>query len=214
MKNPFFVLALVILAITCWLVLRSSKDTLQPVAPISSPAATTNAPTEYIVPNNSVVAIITNSFVRPDSIDEDHWSRLMALREMLLAENQPVEFYARVVDQDSVPVAGATLNLTLSRVDETLFTTTNFFHLNMGDEILHKSISLVSDIGGWFKLKNVTGKALWIESLNKDGYVTGNYSGGVAYEPQGVRTPISDALMTNSWNPQTGYVLRLQKIEK
>jgi hypothetical protein len=152
--------------------------------------------------------------VRPNYIDEDHWSRLMALRQMILSENQPIEFYARTIDQDGQPVSGAILIITISRVDERLFNTTNFFHLNAGDEIIHHDLQLVSDIDGWMRLTNTTGNSLWFEAINKSGYTCELPNvGSFLFEPNGQHR-VGYAGMEDAFDPARGYVFHLQKIEK
>ncbi len=153
----------------------------------------------------------TNAFIRPASIGEEQWGRLMLIRQLALAQNQPVEFYARAVDQNEQPVGGARLRITLSRIDEKMFETTNFLSRKMGDEIIHLSLELTSDMNGWMHLTNITGKALWVEDFAKEGYLSKSYEGGVSYEPSGKRNPISDILMTNAWNPNKGYIFHLQR---
>ena len=137
----------------------------------------------------------------------------MQARQMILAQNQPVEFYARVVDQTNKPLEGAMLCITLSRIDEKMFDTTNFFHMQMGDEIVHLPMKLLSDTNGWIKVVGITGKALWVESLGKEGYSwTMPQIDSFAYEPNGERT-VGYAGMEDAFNPAKGFVFHLQKIE-
>ena len=92
------------------------------------------------------------------------------VRQLALTANQPIEFYARTLDQEGKPVDGAKLKLTLSYVDEEMFRGTNFFHMKMGDEIRAKMLVLTSDSNGWVKLSGVKGQALRVESLEKEGF--------------------------------------------
>jgi hypothetical protein len=185
-----------------------------PSIPINPPEVSTNAPTQNIVPTNQAIAFNTNVFVRPDYIDEEHWNRLMALRQTFLSENQPVEFYTRILDQNGTPIEGATLTIKLTRVDETLFATTNFFHLNMGDELKDVSLELISDANGWISLTNKTGNSVRVESLIKKGYSwTMPQIGSFVYDPDGNRR-VGVAGMEDAFDPVKGYVFYMQKIEK
>ena len=163
-----------------------------------------------------IPTVNTNAFVRPNSIDEDHWNHLMFVRQLALEENQPVEFYARVVDQNEQPLEGARLALKLTRTDDKMFATTNFFSRKMGDEVLIIPLELISDSNGWIQLTGTNGSFLDLTGLAKEGYQSsypnGNFA-GVHYELAGVRTPTEDILMTNSWNPTQGYILHMQKID-
>ena len=197
-----------------WLVLRRPKPAGEEIAVQSPAPPATNDP--KIEPANAAPPAManTNQFVRPPDVDEDHWNRLMLVRQTLLERNQPVEFYARVLDQGGQPVPGAALKLRLARVDEAFFATTNFFHMELGKEVVNISMELISDAQGWLELKGVTGSSVSIWGLSKEGYTSnlpdGKY-GGVSYEPGGRRNPSGHILMTNAWNPAKGYVFHMWK---
>lgn len=182
---------------------KLSQPTNTIIVPIIS-----NAPAQTAPPRQPPV---TNAFVRPDYIDEDHWNQLMLVRQLALSQNQPIEFYARTLDQNELPVKGATLCITLSRIDERMFETTNFFSKKMGDEIIHLPVTLVSDTNGWIKLRGVTGDSLWVESLSKEGYSwTMPQIGSFLYEPNGGHR-VGNAGMEDAFNPDKGYIFHLQK---
>ncbi len=137
----------------------------------------------------------------------------MLVRQLALSQNQPVEFYARVLDQNNQPVEGAKLTLKLTRTDETMFATTNFFSRKMGDEVLIIPFELLSDSNGWIQLTGTNGYFLDMTGLSKEGYSSsypnGNF-GGVHYEPNGLRdTYGGDILLTNALDSQRGYILHL-----
>lgn len=187
---------------------ESKKDSELPES--STPQTTTVVaiPGETSAPPR----IETDALVRPYSIPEDKWNSLMAMRERALARNQPVEFYGRVLDQDAHPVEGAHLTFKLHRVDEQMFATTNFFQREMGDEIKPLSFEVVSDRQGWVQVKGVTGFALDVIRLEKEGYLS-RYSGGlmVTYESNRRRNTSGDISMTNAFNPTKGYIFHLWK---
>jgi hypothetical protein len=219
MKKMFWIiLVLAALTICAWLFLHHPTETANENTAAPKPMQTTNpvvAPIVSNAPSQPSPQPATKAFIRPDYIDEDHWNRLMLVRQLALEQNQMIEFYARVVDQNEQPIEGAKLKLLLGRTDEKMFETTNFFHHQMGDEVLNIRFELVSDSNGWFQVTGTNGSFLEVWGLTKEGYLSsypdGNF-GGVHYEPGGVRTPIGDILMTNAWNPQKGYILHLQKM--
>lgn len=219
MKKTFLIIpVLAVLAICAWLLFnRSAQAPKQNTGP-ESPQPTNAVAMQIIsnAPPKSSQQLATNAFVRPNYIDEDQWNRLMLVRQLALEQNQPVEFYAQILDQNNQPVEGAKLTLKLTRTDERMFETTNFFSRQMGDEVLIIPFELFSDSNGWVSLTGTNGYFLNLWGLAKDGYSSsypdGNFA-GVHYELGGIRTPTQDILMTNSWNPQKGYILHFQKIE-
>ncbi len=212
MKRICIVLILAALAFYMWLILRP-KPALKENAHSLLPPPATNVETAPF-PNVPAAVVDTNVFIRPNSIDEDHWNRLMLIRQLALSQNQPIEFYARVLDQDGKPIAGAKVFLKLTRTDERMFETTNYFSRKMGDEVLIIPVELMADSNGWLELTKTNGYFLNIWGVKKEGYTSsypdGNFA-GVHFEPGGVRTPTQDIQMTNAWNPKKGYILYLQK---
>jgi hypothetical protein len=199
-----------------WLILRQPKTALNPSVSPPQPIQATNAQPPLQPSSASPPTVSINAFLRPDSIDEETWNRLMQARQMMLEQNQPVEFYARVVDQNEQPIEGARLKLKLTRTNEKMFETTNFFHMQMGDEVLIIPLELTSDANGWIQVTRTNGSFLAVWGLTKEGYLSsypdGNF-GGVHYELHGVRNPASDILMTNAWDSKKGYIFHLQRIE-
>jgi hypothetical protein len=213
------IVVLVALAFCVWLALRQpAHPPIQNVEP-PKPPQPTNTVIEPIIPSTPPPQPppsqpATNALVRPNDIDEDHWNQLMLVRQIALEQNQPVKFYARVLDQNDQPVEGAKLQITLSQINEKMFETTNFFHMNMGDEITHIPLELVSDRDGWIKVTGVTGDSLWIEALNKEGYsCTLPNIGSFLYEPNGQHR-VGYTGMEDAFNPAKGYILHLRKIDR
>jgi hypothetical protein len=228
MKNALIVFCLVVLVFVVWLAFRQPKIT--PITPslvptVSQPTSvpTTNAPistqtSANLSPAPLFPAPSENIPVRPAMVDEDTWHRWLTYRQMILDEDQPVEFCVRVVDQNNQPVTAAKLRLKLGRIEGMAFATTNFSAWDPAKAMREISFEAFSDSNGWIQITGTNGFFVEIWGLVKDGYSfsyrDGNF-GGVHYEPHGVRTILgNDILMTNAWNPQKGYILHLQKIEE
>jgi hypothetical protein len=215
MKRIIYIIAILVVLVFCArLFLRQPISSPKKTAPSPTPIQTTNVSAVPLVSNAPPqTPLITNAFVRPDSIDEETWNRLMQARQMILEQNQPVEFYARIVDQNNKPLEGVVLSITLSHIDENMFATTNFLSMKMGDEIVHLPMKILSDTNGWIKVAGVTGKALRVESLGKEGYSwTMPQIDSFAYEPNGERT-VGYAGMEDAFNPDKGFVFHMEKID-
>ncbi len=217
MKKIFLIILIfTALAICVWLFFYRPEQVPKQSAVRSAPPQPTNAAAAPIITNApsqppSQPVLVTNAFVRPDYIDEDHWNQLMLVRQLALGQNQPIDFYARTLDQNEQPVEGATLCITLSSIDEKIFETTNFFSKKMGDEVVHLPMKLVSDTNGWIRLRGVTGDSLWVESLSKEGYSwTMPQIGSFLYDPNGEHR-VGNAGMEDAFNPDKGYVFHMQK---
>jgi hypothetical protein len=219
-KQLGVILILVALAFFAWFFFyKPAKTTHVNSVPIE-PIQTTNpviAPIISNVPPLPIPQPATNALVRPKTIDEDHWNQLMLARQLALAQNQPVEFYARIFDQNNQPLEGAKLTMKLTRTDEKMFETTNFFARQMGDEVSISFFQLFSDSNGFVSFTGTNGYFLDMTGLSKEGYLSsypnGNF-GGVHYEAGGMRdTYGGDILLTNALDSQKGYILHLQKID-
>jgi hypothetical protein len=222
-KKNITLISIAVLFVFClWLVLRQPASTPTPITLTPIPPQPTNAVIEPIIPSTPPPQPppsqpATNAFVRPNNIDEDHWNQLMLARQLALLQNQPIEFYARVLDQNEQPLEGAKLSLKLTRTDEKMFETTNFFSRQMGDEVMIIPLELFSDSNGWIQVVGTNGYFLDMRGLSKEGYLSkypdGNF-GGVHYEPNDVRNTYGgDIQLTNALDSQKGYILHLQKIE-
>jgi hypothetical protein len=216
-KNVLLAFALTALLICLlWLALRKSNPPSGPVVSPLQPIQTTNVQTPQTTPLPTAPTNNPAALIRPDSVDAPTWNKWMAYRQVVLEQNQPVEFYARVLDQNEQPVEGARLKLKLTRWDENEFSMSNFPHWDPAKAVQEIDFFLLSDSNGWIHLTGTNGSSLAVWGLVKDGYISsypdGNF-GGVSYEPNGRRNPSGDIQMTNSWNPQKGYIFHLQKIE-
>lgn len=209
-RIPFYFLLTLIVIFCAWLIFRRTAP--KQVVPTPAPSQKTNASE---MPVSHAQPATHDALVRPASVDEPTWRRWLNYRGVVLSENQPVEFYARVIDQDGNPVGDAKLKLRLSRMNENEFSMANFPNWNPAKGVENKDLEVFSDSNGWIQITRTNGSHLAVWGLTKDGYLSsypdGNF-GGVSYEPNGRRNPSGDIQMTNAWNPQKGYIFHLQKI--
>jgi hypothetical protein len=171
-------------------------------------SAISNTPIQPTPPQSTP---ITNAFVRPASINEVTWNRVLINRQVILSENQPIEFYARIIDQNQQPIKGAKLKLKISRMDETMFVPANYIHWDPAKAVQDITVELLSDVNGWVCITNKTGQLIQINDLSKDGYSwTMPPIGSFGYGPE---RAVGYAGMEDAFNPNKGYIFHLQKIE-
>lgn len=157
----------------------------------------------------ALAAIPDPHWDKPDGLRDEDWKYLLMVRGMMLADNQPVVFYGRAVDQTGKAVSGAKLRLELSRVNEELLATTNtYFALKQGNELQRKPIALTSDADGWFKLKDVTGKYLHLKGVEKEGFLWSSPS-FQSFDYEICRDPAPNGKLLDYLDPQTGYTFHL-----
>lgn len=218
MRVSLIIVVLAILAIIVWLSFHTTlKKEPQPQTQTIVPSQTSSVqPPQPFVSTTNAPSYISNNLVRPASLDEQTWNKFLSYREVVLSENQPIEFYARALDQSGKPVEGVKLHVSIERLDESVFVATNYLHWDPALAFQKLYFDLYSDANGWIQFTGTNGIVLDMTGLSKEGYISaypnGNF-GGVHYEPSGTRVPSGDILMTNAWNPQKGYILHLQKIE-
>ena len=210
MKETIWLLLVLLTVVGVWLVVRPQRKVQQ------GEPATSN---QQQSPDSNLMASSTRpakptteemELKRPPGVDAAGWSHLLMLRRLILEANQPVEFHARIVDQQEQPVAGALLKLNLTRVDETLVRT-KFPNMNMGDEQVEELIELSSDADGWIRLTGRTGKSVYVVSLVKDGYLwTQPTMGSFLYESAG-RHRVGYKGMEAAFDPSKGYTFHLWK---
>jgi hypothetical protein len=213
MKRFFLYLSLILIVAFClWLALYRNAPQKSPLQRVQLGAPSKVEPLPITNAPHSTAE--ETELPRPPGIDDESWNRLMLLRKFVFEENKPVEFYARVVDQNEQPVSGAKMALRLGRMDESIFSMTNFPHWDPEKAVRENNFDLFSDANGWIQVAGTNGSFLNVWGLTKEGYLSsypnGNF-GGVSYEPHGRRNPSGDILMTNAWNPQKGYTFHLWK---
>ena len=212
MKKLAFVAIALIIAYFAWITIPKLKSVSKQVDQTPNLVVITNAPLNPLATNHLSQTIATNPFVRPEYIDKEQWDQLMLMRQFALGKNQPIEFYARVVDQNEMPVEGATLRVKLSRIDENIFATTNFFSWNSDEIVKDEHFDLLSDTDGWIKLSGkMTGESVRIENLSKNDYKwTMPKIGSFSYEPEN-KHRVGYAEMENAFDSTKGYILHLEK---
>jgi hypothetical protein len=77
-------------------------------------------------------------------------------------DNAPIEFYGKVVEQDGTPIAGATIDLTISRLKPHL--------LSDKDPHSWQTFQKVTDENGCFSVNEDKGLFLEVKRISKDGY--------------------------------------------
>ncbi len=192
-----------------WVLLLRHHHAPEKEGPIpSKPAASNSIDTGELAPKAAAQSGLENGEpARPAGVEAEGWAYLLRVRRLLLAANQPIEFYARIVDQENQPIADALVKLSLSRVDENLVRA-RFPNLKMGDEIVVDSIQLRSDARGWVRLTGRTGKSLAVESVEKDGYLWSSPRiGSFLYEAGGRR--VGYVGMEAAFDSSKGYVFHL-----
>jgi len=172
-------------------------------------------------------------FQRPAGVDDDGWNYAQMTFGLVLQENQPIEFYAHVIDQDEKPVEGAQMEFHMSGFD-TKKLLEKFPYIDPGDAQTDLTNILTFDAKGWIQLKGVAGHYLTIYKLSKDGYSSQNNLGVIEYTtriecatqsefvaqyaqmtngtPQSTHTYIiSGSVDTNAINPNKGFTFILKK---
>lgn len=161
----FAALILVAVGFLWWNGTRRSSDARQPM---HTAASRDSAPDQTSGGTNTVLA--STELKRPENVTPELWARVLAYRASRLGKNQPVDFFCRVVDQHNVPVPGARLRLRFSYVDESLFQSVDFVHMQMGDEIKRREIVVESDHSGLLELTGQRGLTVDVIDLNCEGY--------------------------------------------
>jgi hypothetical protein len=108
---------------------------------------------------------------RPPGLSLEAWERLIAMHKRGMRLNGPIEFYGRVIDQHQQPIEGVRLRLTLSGYDENFVWRKDLLLPGDKDYLRRESLELVSNSEGRFSLSGKTGKTLYLDSLEKEGYL-------------------------------------------
>ena len=155
--------------------------------------------------------------IRPSGIDDEGWELMQLMLELVLAGNQPVQFYARVVDQNEAPIAGANLDLHFSGID-TDKVLAKYPHMDMGEEQTNWTAKVYSDEKGVIQLKGIAAHYLKVLNVSKSGYLS-RYNeawyGEMIYETNAVVRsgsikPLGELTM-DAVNPKKGYTFSLIK---
>ncbi len=99
----------------------------------------------------------------PFNGSDDYKRRIIAtVRDAAEKANQPIEFYGKVVDQDSNPIPGVKVKLSVRW--------TELLPLPGTSKDVFNRFDLLTDDQGAFTLTNTKGSLLGIDALEKDGY--------------------------------------------
>jgi hypothetical protein len=211
MKRTFtYLFLLAVIALIVWLA-RHPKHPSQSTTVNSQPTnSTLNEGVAEFIHTNSTANEPVAEMTRPPGMDNEGWRQLLLVRKILLEQNKPVEFYARVVDQDAVPLANARLKLNLSYINEELIKSTNFLHMGIGSEVADKQLEILSDIDGWIRLTGVKGTLIRVLDLDKEGYsFTMPQIDSFSYGPE---RSVGNVGMEAAFDPAKGYIFHLQRI--
>lgn len=161
MKTRLIILGLLLAALLFWWLIHNSYREQSAILP---PVIETNQPPPPTpvrqVQSRAVTAVATSSAPTPES-DFTAWNekRLKQMAEGLKkAQDEwrtPIEFYGKVVDQDTNPVVSAYIDFDCN---DTSATGTSFYHTQ-------------SDASGLFSIKDIQGKILGV-AVSKQGYYT------------------------------------------
>ncbi len=214
MKKIVLYAVVVVAILMCILILVRKKPSSGTAPDMPSPTRVVIHTAPQTNQNHIAATNKPSAWVRPPGVDAAGWAYMLTVRKILLHENQPVEFYARVANQNGEPISGARLDLNLSYVDEEKVASPEFLRMQMGSEQTNKTLVLYSDARGWVKLTGLTGKALRIESLIKEGYSwTMPLIDSFGYEPEGKHS-IGYAGMEDAFNPAKGYIFHMEKLDE
>lgn len=209
MKNRVALLLFLVLCVIAGVLLLRKHARQAPPLPLQTNATSVPMPTSNGI---AVKKPEAKPWVRPPGVDEAGWKYLSTIRDKILTQNQPIEFYARVVDQDGNPVIGARLELKLTRVDAEKVLV-QFPHMKMGEEQTTQTNFVYSDDGGYIRFVGATGHYLDIWDLSKEGYssnIPHNFE-TLTYEPGGKRNVNHLVEMGNAFNSEIGYTFHLWK---
>jgi hypothetical protein len=176
MKKIILCVAITMLVLACLWRLAHKNSASDSTLPAN--ASSTNQPVKAVKAIATNLVIKPKSLTRPSGIDDIGWARLLDLRNVLLRENQPIEFYARVIDQNGEPVVGARMELHFVGVNEDRVASPAILHMKMGDEQDFLTNTIYSDANGRLKFDGIRSKDLTVWLLSKDGYVSPYETGG------------------------------------
>lgn len=155
----FLAVILVILTLLFWR--HSNKNTNAPISPEKVAIQSSNNANTILQTGNSNFIISSNS-ASPVSQSQLTNARIALLKHELETKNAPVNFYGRVIDQESNGVAGVHILMHVRQ-----------WSLDaMADPWGNKfpKFDRITDSNGNFSLENVNGDSLTFESIVKDGY--------------------------------------------
>ncbi|HKW28520.1 MAG TPA: hypothetical protein VJT54_04230 [Verrucomicrobiae bacterium] len=123
--------------------------------------AISNVPAILKETNNSPYANVSSSASQLSVVNDR--TKTNKIREFMESQNKPIEFYGQVVDQDGRPLAGASVKGEALHVKVIAPTA-------WGDEDQVIPIEKETDPMGRFEIQGISGRAVELESVQKNGY--------------------------------------------
>ncbi len=159
---PALIILLILLALVRW---RHSNPPTANSEPVVVSAVQSNSPASEPKngnENNSAVIPSASTSTPQNQIKVDR-NNPESIRQYLLSQNVPIQFYGKVVDQDNNPLSGVSVKGEALHVKVIV-------PAPWGDQDEIIPISKETDSNGRFEVQGVTGRGLVIESIHKDGY--------------------------------------------
>jgi hypothetical protein len=166
---PALIVLLMALMIVFWRHSSQPKHDMQSATETIAQPNSSNGESPKDQRNNSVAAQSAVPFIAtstpvaissPNAIDRNSPE---AIRKYMESQNVPVDFFGEVIDQDGNPLAGA-------RVQGGVLNAVVIAPVPGGAQDKNIPIDQKTDSGGRFEIRDVLGRALQIESIQKDGY--------------------------------------------
>jgi len=103
---------------------------------------------------------------RPEDISDEVWQRIVKMHAMKMAQNKPIQFYGKLLDQHDRPVSKVAIHGLIRATDPTYL---HQIEIAESDRI-KTPWTETSDRKGRFSVQELNGFALEITSLEKEGY--------------------------------------------
>lgn len=169
-RSKVFLLVLVFIGLVFWWLWPREATQSVDGRPVSKSSVTPRARAPESRDKDGITTENAASIPGPGT-DEQKRARMLELRQIMNQANQPVQFWGKVVDQDSAPLPSVKVRVSIKHTVETVPGSTR-------DVFNH--IDLVTDSQGLFSITGRKGALLGIEELKKEGYEA-PYTGNRAY---------------------------------
>ncbi len=161
MRKSFLILCFIVIAVCLLLVFKPKHHSTEPTETFQ----TDRSEQQVTVKKSEEINTLSQTESTPKAVSEriNDWRQLSPvertnkLRQLILSDWQrPIEFFGKVIDENSNLVAGAHIN---------------FHWMEAPSENGSRSLNTESDVNGLFSLQNAKGPTLSIV-VNKEGYYT------------------------------------------
>jgi hypothetical protein len=103
----------------------------------------------------------------PKDVDPEVWEKFLTIHERGLRNNVKINFYGKAIDQYNQPVSSAKVTIRVSSYEESAF-----IQWSKGGRASNsEAIELKTDANGLFGVHNLKGRVLYIDKIEKDGYI-------------------------------------------